>query len=180
MPVSCRTRCSWMSHHTQSHPGAGSWSFLKAAWCSAAPPPARSWDPQSWRRNIWSSSSRHQHSPSGLLVPCCHITGSALPRLLELHGRRLQHYSLLPPRAPGKSEQAVVKQEQSRLLYHGRHPSWARTLLTAGGEEVLGERCPLCIRVAEAALSPSLAIRARWPLHMPWTHAATSRQLSYI
>lgn len=46
----------------------------------------------------------HRHSPSALLLPCCHIPGSAFPRLLEPHGRTLQRYSLLLPSAPGESE----------------------------------------------------------------------------
>lgn len=48
--------------------------FLKAAWCVAALHPAKSWDTQRWRRNIFrpsNSQAQHPSSPSSLMSHPC-------------------------------------------------------------------------------------------------------------
>ena len=74
----------------RSHPGAGGWRFPKAAWCSATPPPARIWDPQGWRRNIFWPSSPQAQPPSSPPSLLSHLQ-LRLAQVLKSHVRRLMH-----------------------------------------------------------------------------------------
>lgn len=163
MPVSCRTCYSRMSHHSQSHPGASGWRFPKAARCSAAPPPARSWDHQRKRHLAFKlTGTALQLSFLTLTSLALSCPGSCSP-VAEDHSPTLLG-------VPDESEQTIVKQGRSQLLSQGRRPGWASpcpgTLPAAGGEELLGKGSSTCMRAAEAALSSSLAIRVCWTLHI--------------
>lgn len=94
MPLSCRTQ--WLTDVPPlTGPPRSDRSFSKqlGVWQHYTLPRAET--PRDGGET-YSDLQTHKLSTLALLLPWCHILVSALPRLLELHGRRLQCYSILP------------------------------------------------------------------------------------